>query len=133
VLLLEDGGEEPVLTRIPSLKPFLMEPHLTWNYKTAPQPETCGGKACNYPRAKMLGGCSSHNMMNYNCGNTQNFDTWAENGNKGWAYHDILPYFKKSEDNRDQDIARDEVHHGRGGCLIVQRHGCKYKNHHKCI
>jgi choline dehydrogenase len=99
VLLLEAGGEEPVLGRIPSLKAFLMVPHLNWNYKIVPQSEACGGKACNYPRAKMLGGCSAHNMMNYNRGNIQNFDVWSEIGNKGWAYRDILPYFKKSEDN----------------------------------
>jgi choline dehydrogenase-like flavoprotein len=121
VLLLEASVEEPVLGRIPSLKPFLMAPNLSWNYKTVPQSEACGGKACNYPTAKMLGGCSAHNMMNYNCGNIRNFDVWSDIGNKGWAYRDILPYFNKSEDNRDPDIANDREHHRLGGYLTVQR------------
>ncbi|PSN36931.1 Glucose dehydrogenase [FAD, quinone] [Blattella germanica] len=128
ILLLEAGVEEPPIARVPSLKPFTMAPHLNWNYETVPQPEMCSGKPCKYSRAKMLGGCSSHNMMNYNRGNKRNFDYWAQLGNEGWGYQDVLPYFKKSEDNRDPDIAKDTEHHGLGGYLTVERFPYMDKN-----
>jgi choline dehydrogenase-like flavoprotein len=123
VLLLEAGVEEPRLADWPALSRFIADsPSLGWNYKTEPQPEACGGNPCHYLNAKMLGGCSSHNFMVYNRGNKKCFDKWSDFGNDEWSYRDVLPYFKKSEDNGDHDIASDVKHHSVGGYLHVQRH-----------
>ncbi|XP_069680303.1 glucose dehydrogenase [FAD, quinone]-like [Periplaneta americana] len=66
--------------------------------------------------------------MMYNRGNRRDFDHWAELGNAGWSYEDVLPYFKKSENNRDPDIYKDTRHHSRGGYLDVERFPYQDKN-----
>ncbi|PSN48947.1 Glucose dehydrogenase [FAD, quinone] [Blattella germanica] len=122
VLLLEAGVEQPNMTDIPAYFPYVYSaPNLTWLYPTIPEPQSCGGQSCFYPRGKMLGGSSSHNGMFYNRGNRKCFDNWRKSGNKGWSFNEVLPYFKKSEDNRDKDIALDKEFHSVGGELSVQR------------
>lgn len=67
----------------------------------------------------MLGGSSGLNYMLYVRGNRRDYDHWAELGNTGWSYEDILPYFKKSEDNTDPLLASTR-YHGTGGYLTVK-------------
>ena len=67
------------------------------------------------PRGKVLGGSSSINGMVYVRGQKEDFDRWSELGNEGWSYDEILPYFKRSEDNE----AGANTFHGVGGPLWV--------------
>lgn len=80
---------------------------------------TPGG--CFWPRGKMLGGSSSINAMMYVRGNRRDYDTWYEWGNPGWAYRDVLKYFKKSEDNKLAYEGGDQWtgFHGKGGPLKI--------------
>lgn len=101
VALLELGGMDtnPAIYT-PGLNPMygLWDPKgaENWGYATVPQPGL-GGRSIDIARGKVLGGCSAVNAMVYIRGNRRDFDTWAELGNHGWAYADVLPYFKKSE------------------------------------
>ena len=74
---------------------------------------------CNWPRGKVLGGSSVLNYMLYVRGNRRDYDSWAAMGNHGWSYEDVLPYFIKSEDNRNPYLA-ETPYHGTGGYLTVQ-------------
>jgi len=69
---------------------------------------------CNWPRGKVLGGCSTLNYMLYVRGNRLDYDTWESLGNPGWGYKDMLHYFKKSEDNRNPYLL-NTPYHGSGG------------------
>ena len=59
-----------------------------------------------WARGRVLGGSSSLNYMAYVRGHRLDYDQWAEQGNEGWSYKDVLPYFIKSEDNYDEDLVR---------------------------
>lgn len=74
---------------------------------------------CNWPRGKVLGGSSVLNAMLYVRGNKNDYDLWEYAGNEGWAYKDILPYFKKSENIRIDEFIYDE-YHGKHGYLSVE-------------
>lgn len=67
----------------------------------------------------MLGGSSSINYMLYVRGNKRDYEKWRDDGNVGWGYDDVLPYFMKSEDNRNPFLAGTK-YHGKGGYLTVQ-------------
>ncbi|XP_069680293.1 glucose dehydrogenase [FAD, quinone]-like [Periplaneta americana] len=121
VLLLEAGGEEPSLADVPAFIINTFGSKIDWKYTAEPQQRSCGGQRCTFARGKVLGGSSSLNAMMYNRGSPLDYDHWAEEGNYGWAYEDVLPYFRLSEDNLDADIANDTIHHGRGGYLSVSR------------
>ncbi|XP_069699184.1 glucose dehydrogenase [FAD, quinone]-like [Periplaneta americana] len=121
VLLLEAGGEEPAILSVPSFRDFGYDSRVDWGHRTQPQEGVCGGDPCDWPRGKALGGTTVLNSMIYNRGNRRDYDYWASTGNTGWSYHDVLPYFKKSENNMDPDIASDKVHHSVGGYLSVGR------------
>ena len=92
-----------------------------WAFETVPQKGLNGRKGYQ-PRGKMLGGSSSINAMVYNRGHAQDYDEWERLGNKGWAWKDVLPYFKKSE-NYEPVEDQDEYDglHGTGGLLNVAR------------
>ncbi|XP_068087055.1 glucose dehydrogenase [FAD, quinone]-like [Anabrus simplex] len=122
VLLIEAGGEEPYEADVPAFAPYLVgnRSAIDWNYRSQPGERTCGGVGCPWPRGKVLGGSSVHNYMMYVRGNRKDYDHWADIGNTGWGYEDVLKYFIKSEDNRDPTIA-DSKYHGRGGYLAVER------------
>lgn len=113
VLLLEAGGRDNYhWIHIPVGYLFCMgNPRTDWNFKTETEPGL-GGRALNYPRGKVLGGCSSINGMIYMRGQARDYDNWRQMGNQGWAWDDILPYFKKSEDQAAVGI--DEFHAGGG-------------------
>lgn len=125
ILLLEAGGDETEISDIPSLAGYLQLSELDWQYKTAPPSGDSSyclgmiGDRCNWPRGKVLGGSSVLNAMIYVRGNRYDYDHWASLGNDGWSYADILPYFKKSEDNRNPYLVRTP-YHSQGGYLTVQ-------------
>ncbi|XP_037037089.1 glucose dehydrogenase [FAD, quinone] [Bradysia coprophila] len=122
ILLLEAGPDENEISDVPSLAAYLQLSKLDWGYKTEPSTKSCLGmknNRCNWPRGKVLGGSSVLNYMLYVRGNRYDYDLWESLGNPGWGYDDILPYFKKSEDNRNPYLA-NTPYHGRGGFLTVQ-------------
>lgn len=121
VLLIEAGGEEPLEMSVPAFKDYAVGTDIDWQYKTQPQPGVNGGNPCSWPRGKVLGGTSVINWMVYVRGNRRDYDNWERQGNAGWGYKDVLPYFKKSENNIDLQIASNKKYHGVGGYLSVQK------------
>lgn len=123
VLLLEAGGDAPPTSEVPKLFFALQGTDIDWKYKTEPNIGMCEGLKngqCNWPRGKVLGGSSTINAMIYIRGMEKDYDKWAENGNDGWSYKEILNYFKKSEDAKW--IKSDELsHHAQGGPLTVDK------------
>jgi choline dehydrogenase len=115
VLLLEAGGsDKALLVRTPGLVGQLWRRRFDWTFFTEPQ-EHMGGRRMHWPRGKVLGGTSSINYMIYMRGHRDNYDAWRDAGNAGWGYTDVLPYFKRSENN---SRGADE-YHGTGGPLDV--------------
>ncbi|MBH62409.1 MAG: choline dehydrogenase [Alphaproteobacteria bacterium] len=117
VILLEAGssGRNP-LYRVPLVAGKLSHGHFNdWNYQTEPDPGV-NDRRMDWPRAKMLGGCSMIAGMMYVRGHPSDFDTWAQLGNRGWSYREVLPYFKRAEDH---EFGADE-YHGTGGELHVR-------------
>ena len=100
VLMLEAGGKDDYIwTKIPVGYLYCIgNPKVDWGFKTEPEPGL-NGRAIDYPRGKVLGGCSSINGMIYMRGQARDYDHWAQLGNPGWGWYDVLPYFLKSEDN----------------------------------
>ena len=96
------------------IKTFHMK-SVNWGYQQEPGPWT-GGRSIYAPRGKTLGGSSSINGHIYNRGQRQDFDTWAQLGNRGWGYPDVLPYFKRLERRVGEG---DETYRGRDGNLTV--------------
>ena len=115
VALLEAGGEDtqPEI-RIPAAFPALFKSSLDWDLLGEPEPGL-GGRRLYLPRGRMLGGCSSINAMIYVRGNRLDYDDWVAAGNEGWGYDDVLPYFKRSEDNE----RGEDAYHGAGGPMSV--------------
>ncbi|HET7156182.1 MAG TPA: GMC family oxidoreductase N-terminal domain-containing protein, partial [Hyphomicrobiaceae bacterium] len=99
VLLLEAGGRDNYhWIHIPVGYLYLMgNPRADWGFKTAGEPGL-NGRSLNYPRGRVLGGCSSINGMIYMRGQARDYDLWRQMGNPGWAWDDVLPYFKQHED-----------------------------------
>jgi choline dehydrogenase len=118
VLLLESGGSDRKLgVRAPAAFPTLFQGPADWNYLSEPEPGLYG-RRWYLPRGRMLGGSSSMNAMLYVRGNRTDFDRWVtEHGATGWSYDEVLPLFKRSEDNAE---IHDE-YHGVGGELHVTR------------
>ncbi|XP_050356438.1 glucose dehydrogenase [FAD, quinone]-like [Nymphalis io] len=123
VLLIEAGPEEPDVTMVPAFPPVLGRSSIDWNYRTQPEKLTCRsirGHTCAWTRGKTMGGSSAVNYLVYMRGNKRDYDNWAELGNQGWSYREVLPYFKKSENNRDIE-SHDKYYHSVGGPLNVER------------
>ncbi|HAA93864.1 MAG: choline dehydrogenase [Rhodospirillaceae bacterium] len=118
VVLLEAGPKDrhPMIHIPAGLRTLQHHPVLNWNYETEPE-EMTGGRRVYWPRGKVLGGSSSINGMLYVRGNSQDYDTWAQLGCRGWSYDEVLPYFKKSEDFRGK--GEDEFR-AKGGVLAVE-------------
>ncbi|XP_046386911.1 glucose dehydrogenase [FAD, quinone]-like [Ischnura elegans] len=120
VLLIEAGGDEPFQASVPSETPNLQGGAYDWQYVTQPEEQSCR-QGCPWPRGRVLGGTSCLNAMLYVRGNKKDYDGWFKQGNIGWSYEDVLPYFKKSEDNGNPEIASNEYYHATGGYLRVER------------
>ena len=100
VCLLEAGGAgSSVLIHCPAGLALLAKTHqFNWAFETVPQAGLNGRKGYQ-PRGKALGGSSSVNAMVYIRGQREDYDAWAAEGNTGWGYDDLLPYFKRAEHN----------------------------------
>src|SRR6202008_2844796 len=97
VLLLEAGGETHPLSRVPiSFAKFITRPGVNWLYASEPGANT-GGRRIPVPRGRMLGGSSAINGMVWVRGQRQDYDHWAQLGNRGWSWQDVLPIFKGME------------------------------------
>ena len=116
VLLLEAGGRD--------LNPWIHvpigyfrtmgDPAIDWCYMTEPDPGL-NGRRLPWPRGKVLGGSSSLNGLLYVRGQPEDYDRWQQMGNPGWGWDQVLPYFRRAE---DQERGEDEFH-GTGGPLSV--------------
>ncbi|MDH3636978.1 MAG: choline dehydrogenase [Gammaproteobacteria bacterium] len=112
VLLLEAGGRDlsPWIHIPVGYFKTMHNPKTDWCYVTEPDPGIAG-RSLQWPRGKVLGGSSSLNGLLYIRGQAADYDRWRDLGNSGWGYQEVLPYFKKSE---DQERGAD-VYHGVGG------------------
>ncbi len=114
VCLIEAGGKNTdIRVRAPGLFPFLPA-KTNWQFETVPQPGL-NGRTGYQPRGRGLGGSSAINAMVYIRGCAWDYDNWAALGCDGWAYKDVLPYFKRSEGN----VRGGDDYHGSDGPLTV--------------
>jgi choline dehydrogenase len=116
VLLLEAGPKDShIWIHIPlGYGKLFKEKTVNWMYQTEPEPGL-DGRSVFQPRGKVLGGSSSINGLLYVRGQHEDYDRWRQRGNVGWGYEDVLPYFKKAE---NQQRGANE-YHGAGGPLSV--------------
>jgi len=116
VLLLEAGpADRNIWIHIPlGYGKLFTDARVNWLYQTEPEPELKSRQVIQ-PRGKVLGGSSSINGLLYIRGQREDFDHWRQLGNAGWSFDDVLPYFRKSE---DQQRGGDDLH-GEGGPLGV--------------
>src|SRR5258708_5905259 len=116
VALLEAGGEcnDWVVASTGAMILMISGKVNNWAFDTVPQ-AGLNGRIGYQPRGKGLGGSSAINAMVYIRGHRSDYDQWASLGNTGWSYADVLPYFKRSEDNSELD----GEYHGKGGPLHV--------------
>ena len=98
VLLIEAGGQDrnPLIHVPAGFMKMLDHPTLTWKYRAEPDPGT-NGRAIVYTRGRVIGGSSSINGMIYIRGQPEDYDHWAQLGNRGWSWDDCLPFFRKAE------------------------------------
>jgi len=97
VLLLEAGPRQHFLERVPiSYSKFIDNPAVNWCFMSEPE-ESTAGRPIPVPRGRLLGGSSAINGLVYVRGQALDYDTWAQMGNRGWSYADVLPYFKRLE------------------------------------
>ncbi|MBI3199267.1 MAG: GMC family oxidoreductase N-terminal domain-containing protein [Rhodospirillales bacterium] len=116
VLLLEAGPADYRWTRIPvGSARMITNPAVNWLYSSEPE-ATTNGRRIPVPRGRMLGGSSALNGMAFVRGQAQDFDTWAQMGNQGWSYENVLPFFKRME---SYDGGGDDAFRGRDGPLRV--------------
>ncbi len=116
VLLLEAGGRDnKMILKMPlAFVPASQRPEFNWGYESEPDP-TLNNRRLRVPRGKVLGGSSSINGMMYARGHARDFDHWRQLGNEGWAYADILPYYKRME----SDWRGEGKYHGGAGPLAT--------------
>jgi choline dehydrogenase len=116
VLLLEAGARDrnPWLHVPIGYAKTMYHPTLSWNLKTEPEPEL-EGRSIPWPRGRVLGGSSAINGLIYIRGQHADYDHWRQLGCTGWSFEDVLPYFRRAE---DQERGADALH-GKGGPLAV--------------
>ncbi len=101
VALIEAGGEPDArLAPVPGAASWMQNTRADWAFTTTPQRELFD-RRIPYPRGRVIGGTSVLNYMAYVRGNAGDYDAWAQMGNTGWSYSDVLPYFRKAETNAD--------------------------------
>ena len=118
VLLIEAGGRDrsPYIHVPAGFMKMLDHPTLTWGYHAEPDPGTAG-RAILYPRGRVLGGSSSINGLIYIRGQPEDFNHWAQLGNRGWSWDEVLPFFKRAE---NWEGGESEVR-GREGPLFTSK------------
>ncbi|MEM6676703.1 MAG: GMC family oxidoreductase N-terminal domain-containing protein [Pseudomonadota bacterium] len=116
VILLEAGGRDwnPWIHVPVGYFKTMHDPKTDWCYKTEPD-EGLNGRKLDWPRGKVLGGSSSINGLLYVRGQPEDYDHWAQLGNKGWGWDEVLPLFKRSERHEDGESA---LHGGSGGLSV---------------
>ena len=115
VILVEAGASfQPMNVKIPAAYSKLHFSSHNWNFHTVPQ-ERVNNRKMYQPRGKLMGGSSAVNCMAYIRGNAEDYNDWSKWGNVGWSYKDLLPYFKKSEQNKNFE----NEYHGVRGPLSV--------------
>ena len=116
VLLLEAGGRDinPWIHIPVGYFKTLHNPNTDWCYKAEPDPGL-NGRALDWPRGKTLGGSSSINGLLYVRGQRQDYDRWAQMGNTGWSWDDVLPLFKRSESH---ESGGSDLHGGDGELAV---------------
>jgi choline dehydrogenase len=116
ILILEAGpADDSFMLKMPAGFASLGDKSpYNWRYETTPQAH-CNNRRMYWPRGKTLGGSSAINAMLYVRGNAWDYDHWRQLGNEGWSYDDVLPSFKKAENNE----RGADAYHGTGGPLNV--------------
>lgn len=118
VLLLEAGGEgDAPAIHTPAYYGQLQDSPYDWAFRTVPQGHM-DGRRIFVPQGRVLGGSSAINFMIYMRGNRGDYDRWQRDGNEGWGYEDVLPYFVKAESN----ATFSDRYHGNDGPLQVTSH-----------
>lgn len=120
VCLLEAGSDNnSMLVKTPrAFSAFMFLKKFNWSFDAKPRKDIRNGDPLFVPRGRGLGGSSATNAMLYIRGQKQDYDHWAELGNEGWSFDDILPYFKKSETN---SRGESELHGGAGPLQVTDR------------
>ncbi|PKI16606.1 GMC family oxidoreductase [Colwellia sp. 12G3] len=120
VCLLEAGSDNnSMLVNTPgAFSAFMFLKKFNWSFNAKPKNDIRHGAPLFVPRGRGLGGSSATNAMLYIRGQKQDYDHWAELGNEGWSFDDILPYFKKSETN---SRGESELHGGEGPLQVTDR------------
>ena len=131
VLLLEAGGEDinPLIHIPAGYIKTMVNPAMNWMFETEPE-DSSGNRRIAIPRGKVLGGSSAINAMLYVRGQAADYDGWAQRGNLGWSYDDVLPYFRKAENCEqlsDGDDSFDSALRGVGGPLNVAAVRTRYQ------
>ncbi|MGB5590069.1 MAG: GMC family oxidoreductase N-terminal domain-containing protein, partial [Gammaproteobacteria bacterium] len=124
VCLLEAGPEDrsPFIGIPGAFAYFMFSKKYNWQYDAASDPSVRNGQPVFCPRGKTLGGSSAVNAMVYIRGHASDYDHWAELGNTGWGWADVLPYFRRSEGN----VRGPSDYHGADGPLTVSDCEPKY-------
>ncbi|EQB03815.1 hypothetical protein L288_14545 [Sphingobium quisquiliarum P25] len=117
VLLLEAGkaSRHPLMAMPLSFFSLMLRPGLNWGYMTEPEP-FADNRRLPVLRGKVLGGSSSINGMMFTRGHPRDYDQWAQMGNQGWSFDDVLPYFRRMENSWRGSSDR----HGAGGPISTQ-------------
>lgn len=134
VLVLEYGGTDygPFIQMPGALSYPMGMRRYDWGFRTEPEPGL-GGRRLACPRGKVIGGSSSINGMVYVRGHAHDFDRWADAGADGWAYADVLPYFKRMENWHDCGHGGDPSWRGRNGPVHITRGPRKNPLYHAFI
>lgn len=124
VLLLEAGGKDNYIwVKVPVGYLYCIgNPRTDWCMTTEPDPGL-NGRSLNYPRGKVLGGCSSINGMIYMRGQARDYDHWRQMGLEGWGWDEVLPLFTRAEDH----FAGGDTFHGAGGEIKVEKQRLRWE------
>ena len=119
VLLVEAGGKDtyPWIHIPVGYFKTMHNPKVDWCFNTE-KDETMNNRSIRYPRGKTLGGSSSINGLLWIRGQSNDYDNWRQKGNTGWGWHDVLPYFKKSENN---ELGKNEFHNDNGPITVANK------------